>query len=92
MQPRLTLPDRRTLLSEIVTDVMPAIKPIKPVEIASKQAWSPAYPAATAPRDKPSWTRRITHASTMRVIWVAFEIALFCIVLVRILLQVAAYR
>lgn len=94
MQPQLTLPDRKSeaklWMSDVVTDEMPAIKPAE----ISKQAWTPAsrYPAATAPRDKPPWTRRITHAATMRIIWIAFEIALFCIILAKILIQVLSYH
>ena len=90
MQPQIKLPDRKTLLCDIITDVMPAIKPIE-IPIVSKQAWSPAstYPAATQPRDKPPWIRKVTHAATMRIIWVIFEITLFCIILAKILLQVA---
>jgi hypothetical protein len=86
MQPQIVLPDRKTdakrWLSEVATDVMPAIKP---VEIpAIPKAWSPAAPV---PRDKP-WTRRITHAGAMRIIWTIFEIALFSIILAKILLEV----
>ena len=91
MQPQLKLPDRKTLLSDIITDVMPAIKPIE-IPAISKHAWTPAYPATTAPRDKIPWIRKVTHATTMRVIWIIFEIALFCIILAKILLQVLAYH
>jgi len=46
----------------------------------------PVISKLSAPRGKPSW---ITHATTMRAIWIIFEIALFSVILVKILLQVA---
>lgn len=96
MQQRIILPDRKTdaktWFSEIATDVMPAIKPIEIPAISKAWSQTTTHPAATMPRDKPSWTQRITHASTMRAIWILFEISLFCVILVKILLMVAAYH